>query len=63
MRLTPLKILAVSAVLSPLALLSGAAHAGGGKTDKLLAQLKDYRQWERVTREPVEVPSVPSGGG
>ena len=60
LRLTPLKIFAAAAVLLPLALMSVAARAGG---DKTLAQIKGYRQWARVTREPVEVPGIPAGGG
>jgi hypothetical protein len=59
-RLTPLKIFAVSAVLSSLALASAAARAGG---DKTLAQIAGYREWSRVTREPIEVPGIPNGGG
>ena len=60
MRLTPLKIFAAAVVLSPLALISVAARAGG---DKTLAQIAGYRQWTRVTREPLKVPGIPAGGG
>ena len=59
-RLTPLKIFAASAVLSSLALASAAARAGG---DKTLAQIAGYRAWSRVTRQPVNVPGIPAGGG
>lgn len=58
--LTPLKIFVVSTILSSLALSSVAARAGG---DKTLAQIAGYRQWARVTREPVAVPGLPAGGG
>ena len=58
--LTPLKIFAAAALLSPLALMSAAARAGG---DKTLAQIAGYRQWTRVTREPLKVPGIPAGGG
>lgn len=60
MRLTPLKIFAAAAVLLPLALVSVAARAG---VDKTLAQIAGYRQWTRVTREPLKVPGIPAGGG
>ncbi len=60
MKVTPLKIFAVSAVLSSLALASVAARAGG---DKTLTQIAGYREWSRVTREPIEVPGIPVDGG
>jgi hypothetical protein len=59
-RLMPLKIFAVASVLSSLVLTAVVAHAGG---DKTLAQIAGYREWTRVTREPVEVPGIPAGGG
>ena len=60
MKSASLKILAVAAALSPLALMSVAARAGG---DRTLAQIAGYRQWTRVTREPLRVSGIPAGGG
>jgi len=60
MRLTPLKIFAVAVLLSAVGAGAIASRAAG---DKTLAQLAGYRQWARVTREPLKVPEIPNGGG
>ena len=59
-RLTPLKIFAAAIMLSAVGAVASSSRAAG---DKSLAQIAGYRQWTRVTREPVEVPGIPAGGG
>jgi hypothetical protein len=58
MRLTPLKIFAAAAVLSAV----GAAAVTRAAGDKALAQLAGYREWARVTREPLRSEQPFAGG-
>lgn len=66
MRKTPLQIFALTAVLSFVGAVAAAAHKSPDKpTDKkVLEDLAGYRDWKRVTAEPLEVPlDLASGGG
>ena len=63
MRLAPLKIYAAAAVLSAVAVVSGAAGAARAGGDTTLGQIAGYRYWTRVTREPLFVGGLPGGGG
>lgn len=49
--LTPVKILAAAALLSAVSAVAGASRAVAG--DKALAMLAGYRDWRRVTPEPL----------
>jgi hypothetical protein len=66
MRKTPLQILALAAVLSFVGAVAAAAHKSPDKPSdkKILEEIADYKDWGRVSAEPVRVPlDAASAGG
>lgn len=58
MRKTPLKVFALTAVLSFVGAVAAAAHKTSDRPSdkKILEEFTGYRGWTRVTAEPVQVP-------
>ena len=66
MRKTPLKVFALTAVLSFVGAVGVAAYKSPDKNSdkKVLEEFNSYRGWTRVTAEPVQVPvDLASVGG